>query len=186
MYTRQVFFGGSPINLHIVDADVTQLDVMTSLIAHITWADVILLVYAINDRNSFDFIDSNVSALRNSLHRSHQLLLVGNKRDMSHLRTVTSSEARDMAQRIGAEFLGEISARESRKQVDELFQRIYLSQGLKFNEGDTHKVEKVLQETEQVKSLRLSEAKKSKLKGFTQLKRQLIDLTGFRSRTNTF
>lgn len=64
-------------------------DIISSVTAeHIQWADGILLVYAITDRNSFNYIRK----AKVNLQPDISLSLVGNKVDMVHLRQVSTEE----------------------------------------------------------------------------------------------
>lgn len=64
----------------------------------LNWADGCLLVYAITDRRSFNYVRRARQALTSDL----PLVLVGNKADMVHLRQVSTEEGNyDMAYFLG-------------------------------------------------------------------------------------
>lgn len=83
---------------------------------HIQWADGILLVYAITDRNSFNYIRK----AKVNLQPDIPVTLVGNKVDMVHLRQVSTEEGEILAKDFECKFC-EISAAEHVTQVSEAF-----------------------------------------------------------------
>lgn len=77
------------------------------------WADGMILVYSICDRRSFDVVRQQLQQIRR--HRkpsSVPVIIVGNKRDLRHHRSVSSEEGRllAMSQRCG---FFEVSAAET-------------------------------------------------------------------------
>lgn len=76
------------------------------------WADGLLLVYSITDRNSFNFVRKAKEALAViDPEASIPLALVGNKADMIHLRQVSTEEGEILAKDFECWF-GEVSAAE--------------------------------------------------------------------------
>jgi len=62
------------------------------------WADGLLLVYSITDRNSFNFVRKAKEALAVAdPEAAMPLALVGNKADMVHLRQVSAEEGEILA-----------------------------------------------------------------------------------------
>ncbi|XP_028835966.1 ras-related and estrogen-regulated growth inhibitor-like protein [Denticeps clupeoides] len=60
------------------------------------WADGVILVYSICDRSSFKVVQQQVQLIRRSRKMSPTapIVIVGNKRDLQHQRTVSSEEGR--------------------------------------------------------------------------------------------
>lgn len=72
---------------------------------HINWADGCLLVYAITDRQSFNYVRRAKQVLCET-----PLVLVGNKADMVHLRQVSTEEGTKHLHTIQATILVEFSS----------------------------------------------------------------------------
>lgn len=71
------------------------------------WADGIILVYSITDRDSFNYI----KRAKDELHSDMPVILVGNKVDMVHLRQVSTEEGEILAKDFDCKF-SEVSAAE--------------------------------------------------------------------------
>ena len=70
---------------------------------HIKWADGYILMYSVTDRDSFNRL-THYHALARSMRKPEctlPLVMVGNKRDLEHIRCVTEKEANDMASKFG-------------------------------------------------------------------------------------
>ncbi|KAL2084557.1 hypothetical protein ACEWY4_020075 [Coilia grayii] len=100
------------------------------------WADGVILVYSICDRSSFDVVRQQVQLIRQSRKMSVNapIVIVGNKRDLQHQRTVSSEEGRLFALSADCGFF-EISAAETYHGVllvfHELLVRIKESRAIK-------------------------------------------------------
>lgn len=68
-------------------------------------ADSALLVYSIDNSNSFDDLEDWVQELERNMHPLPHLWLVGNKCDLELTRAVSYIQAEEFARKIGAEFL---------------------------------------------------------------------------------
>jgi len=83
----------------------------------VNWGEAFIVVYSVTDKNSFRWAQDTVQEL--SLRRSQsQVMLLGNKSDLHHLREVEEVEARTLALTHGARFQ-EISTAESCQEVTE-------------------------------------------------------------------
>ncbi|XP_053674913.1 ras-related and estrogen-regulated growth inhibitor isoform X2 [Anopheles nili] len=82
----------------------------------VQWADGLLLVYSITDRDSFNYIRK----AKEELAGDTPVALVGNKVDMVHLRQVSTDEGEILAKDTECKFF-EISAAEHVYQVAEAF-----------------------------------------------------------------
>lgn len=81
-----------------------------------------LLVYDISKRTSFENVERWLTELRDHAERNIVVLLVGNKSDLKHLRSVRQEEATSYAEREGLAFM-EASALDATN-VDEVFHKI--------------------------------------------------------------
>ena len=84
-----------------------------------------ILVYAIDNRNSFKDIDQWLSELRENADQNIVIMLVGNKSDQKHLREVPEEEAKEYAQKNGLLYM-ETSALDGNN-VEDAFQEIIAS-----------------------------------------------------------
>ena len=81
----------------------------------VNWGEAFIVVYSVTDKKSFQWAQETLQEL--SLRRSQsQVMLLGNKSDLHHLREVDEVEARTLALTHGARFK-EISTAESCKEV---------------------------------------------------------------------
>ncbi|CAJ0959393.1 unnamed protein product [Ranitomeya imitator] len=82
----------------------------------IQWADGFVLVYSICDRASFNVISQTIELIKASKDclgpEKLPIVIVGNKRDLHHLRTVSSEEGRLLALSMDCDFY-EVSAAEA-------------------------------------------------------------------------
>ncbi|KAG8440650.1 hypothetical protein GDO86_006410 [Hymenochirus boettgeri] len=80
------------------------------------WADGFVLVYSISDRASFDIICQIIQLIKSAKDcigpEKLPIVIVGNKRDLHHLRTVSSEEGRLLALSMECDFY-EVSAAEA-------------------------------------------------------------------------
>ncbi|XP_016086786.1 ras-related and estrogen-regulated growth inhibitor-like protein [Sinocyclocheilus grahami] len=101
------------------------------------WADGYILVYSICDRASFNVVRQQVQCIRQAKQKlvsTAQTIIVGNKRDLQHRRTVSSEEGRLLALSADCGFF-EVSAAETYHGVlmvfHELFELIREARALK-------------------------------------------------------
>lgn len=92
------------------------IDVKNSTIDAIQWADGILLVYSITERQSFNYIKRAKIEIQSDI----PVLLVGNKVDMVHLRQVSADEGDILAKDFECKF-SELSAAEHVTPVADAF-----------------------------------------------------------------
>ena len=73
--------------------------------------EVVIFIYAINIRNSFDRISDWVKQFENNSSKDDDVLkiLIGNKTDLNEERKVTLEEGEDLAKKIGCQYFEEIS-----------------------------------------------------------------------------
>ncbi|KAI5640380.1 ras family domain-containing protein [Phthorimaea operculella] len=114
-YRHEVLLDGEPILFEILDTCPKTIDELPNNdIA--SWADGLLLVYSITDRESFNY----VRRARQSLQPEIPLALVGNKADMVHLRQVSPEEGEILAKDFECSF-AEVAAAEQVAQIGEVF-----------------------------------------------------------------
>ncbi|XP_062320973.1 ras-related and estrogen-regulated growth inhibitor-like protein [Osmerus eperlanus] len=107
---------GREISFNIWDSLYPQGCETTETISdkQLQWADGVILVYSICDRSSFEVAQQQVRSIRHArkMSASGPIIIVGNKRDLQHRRTVTSEEGRLLALSEDCVFF-EISAAET-------------------------------------------------------------------------
>ncbi|KAA0703355.1 Ras-related and estrogen-regulated growth inhibitor-like protein RERG/Ras-like protein [Triplophysa tibetana] len=118
---------GREISLRIWDSLYPQSCETTESISdkQLQWADGVILVYSICDRSSFEVVQQQVQLIRQTrkLSASAPIIIVGNKRDLQHQRTVSSEEGRLFALSSDCGFF-EISAAETYHDVLLVFHEI--------------------------------------------------------------
>ncbi|XP_029658647.1 ras-related and estrogen-regulated growth inhibitor-like isoform X1 [Formica exsecta] len=122
-YKHEVLVDGEPILFEILDTCPKSEDELPSM-ETLQWADGLLLVYSITDRNSFNFVRKAKEALAVAdPEAAMPLALVGNKADMVHLRQVSGEEGEILAKDFECWF-SEITAAEQVAQVAESFHEL--------------------------------------------------------------
>uniref|UniRef100_A0A023F4H7 small monomeric GTPase n=1 Tax=Triatoma infestans TaxID=30076 RepID=A0A023F4H7_TRIIF len=117
-YKHEVLVDGEPILFEILDTCPKNEDELPSNDT-LNWADGCLLVYAITDRISFNYI----RRVRELMCEVTPLVLVGNKGDMVHLRQVSTDEGEILAKDYECWF-SEVAAAEQVTQVAETFHEL--------------------------------------------------------------
>ncbi|XP_075228832.1 ras-related and estrogen-regulated growth inhibitor isoform X1 [Lycorma delicatula] len=116
-YKHEVLVDGEPVLFEILDSCPKGDDEFPSN-ETINWADGCLLVYAITDRRSFNYVRRAKQLLSET-----PLVLVGNKGDMVHLRQVSTEEGEILAKDFECWF-NEVAAAEQVTQVGEVFHEL--------------------------------------------------------------
>ncbi|XP_020637353.1 ras-related and estrogen-regulated growth inhibitor-like protein [Pogona vitticeps] len=118
VYTHTLALEGREVVFHIWDFPCSQEKAEESSPGdkRIQWADGFVLVYSICDRASFDSVQPKVQVIKAAKEGPSQekipIVIVGNKRDLHHHRTVSSEEGRLLALSLDCEFY-EVSAAEA-------------------------------------------------------------------------
>ncbi|XP_041932421.1 zgc:64022 [Alosa sapidissima] len=117
IYSRSDKIDGRDICFNIWDSSHSQNGDEAGHISErqLQWADGFILVYSICDRASFNVVRQQVQRIRqakNKLPAAVPIIIVGNKRDLQHRRTVSSEEGRLLALSADCGFF-EISAAET-------------------------------------------------------------------------
>ena len=77
-------------------------DYQTMMDEWIKAADGFLLLFAINDKESFDALKEKLLRIKKNSKDQAPIVLVGNKCDLKDQRTITEQEAQDFAKKYGA------------------------------------------------------------------------------------
>ena len=89
----------------------------------IYFGDGFLLVFAINDKNSFDLIPSKIECIIKQKHdEAFPMILIGNKQDLTNNREVSYDEAKKLADSWNMEYI-ETSA-QTNFNCDEAFENL--------------------------------------------------------------
>ncbi|XP_029910226.1 ras-related and estrogen-regulated growth inhibitor-like protein [Myripristis murdjan] len=118
IYSRSFMVDGREITLNIWDSPYSEdLSMETSLFEkRVQWADGFVLVYSICDRASFNSVSrliQTIKSIKDYLNVGKvPIVIVGNKRDLHHRRTVQSEEGRLLALTTDCHFY-EVSAAEN-------------------------------------------------------------------------
>ncbi|XP_071402514.1 ras-related and estrogen-regulated growth inhibitor-like protein [Centroberyx affinis] len=118
IYSHTFMVDGREITLNIWDSPYSEdLSMETSLFEkRVQWADGFVLVYSICDRASFNTITRLIQTIRSTKDYLNvdkvPIVIVGNKRDLHHRRTVLSEEGRLLALASDCHFY-EVSAAEN-------------------------------------------------------------------------
>ncbi|XP_060891205.1 ras-related and estrogen-regulated growth inhibitor-like protein [Labrus mixtus] len=118
IYGHSFVLDGREITLNVWDSHYSEdLSVETSLLEKkVQWADGFVLVYSICDRASFNTVSrliETIKSTRDCLSTDKvPIVIVGNKRDLHHRRTVPSEEGRLLALKSDCLFY-EVSAAEN-------------------------------------------------------------------------
>uniref|UniRef100_A0A3P8TGG1 small monomeric GTPase n=1 Tax=Amphiprion percula TaxID=161767 RepID=A0A3P8TGG1_AMPPE len=118
IYSHSFIADGREITLNIWDSPYSEdSSVETSLFQKkVRWADSFILVYSICDRASFNSISRFIQTIKSTKDYlgadKPPIVIVGNKRDLHHRRTVLSEEGRLLAHNTDCHFY-EVSAAEN-------------------------------------------------------------------------
>ena len=86
-------------------------------------AQYALLVYAVNNDDSFKAIQTWYDGLVQNCSTLPKVVLIGNKIDLETERTVTTESGKQLAQQLKADFY-EVSAKTNKESVDKVFEQI--------------------------------------------------------------
>lgn len=89
----------------------------------VQWADAVVLVYSVTDRQSFDLIGQLHQLVTRAGGANMPVILLANKADLLHLRRVDSQQGPSLAGTLGCSFY-DVSASEDYNQVHSAFHRL--------------------------------------------------------------
>ncbi|CAL1528318.1 unnamed protein product [Lymnaea stagnalis] len=120
-YKHQVQLDEEPILMEILDTAGQEETIQQE--GNIRWADGFVLVYAINDRQSFEAAGTLKQHLDQVKKTNVQCMLVGNKVDLLHERRVTTNEGEALALELSCGFF-ETSASDGGEEISEVFHEL--------------------------------------------------------------
>jgi len=124
-YKNEILVDGDPVIFEILDTCPKNLEDQPAQDT-MTWADGFVLVYAITDRLSFNYVKpilQHIQDLKGSCGKEIPSVLLGNKGDMVHLRQVSSEEGEILAKDFDCNF-GEVAAADQVAEVASAFQEL--------------------------------------------------------------
>ncbi|XP_061195659.1 ras-related and estrogen-regulated growth inhibitor-like protein [Saccostrea echinata] len=142
VYTKQCSLDGKTITVHILDT-AWQANGFTIKDDQIVWADAIMMVYSITDKESFEklkeFADYVIAKKTDS---KTVMALIANKSDLVHMSTVTNVEATQFCAEYNCLFF-ETSASESYNSVTNAY--ISVCRQVKLTHKKREKISKFMQ-----------------------------------------
>lgn len=123
-YRHQTVIDEEQVLLEILDTAGPAKDDSIHREGLIRWADGFIVVYAVNDRDSFDEVKDIKQYLDQVKRTNVHCVLVGNKTDLLHERKVTASEGRQLAIDLSCAFF-ETSASDCICEISEAFQDLH-------------------------------------------------------------
>ena len=98
-------------------------DYQTMIDEWIKTADGFLLLFAINDKESFEALKGKISRIKKNNKDKIPLILVGNKCDLDNKREIDKKEAVEFAKSIGAKYYETSALTDENKNVKVVFQQ---------------------------------------------------------------
>ena len=137
-YKTTISLEGKEYEVEILDT-AGEEDYQNMMDMWISFGEGFLLVFAINDSESFDLVKAKHDRVLKGKHGVKcPILLVGNKQDLENERKVAFSEAKELADKWGIEYI-ETSAK-TNFNCKEAFEKLALKiVGLKKDEGNKEK-----------------------------------------------
>ncbi|XP_052801153.1 ras-related and estrogen-regulated growth inhibitor-like [Mya arenaria] len=121
-YKHNTTIDEEPVVMEILDTAGQEWSIHRE--GHVRWADGFVLVYAINDRHSFEEVSSIKQCLDEVKKTNVQCVLVGNKIDLLHEVHVPTSEGERLASDWASAFF-ETSASDGGEDIPELFHELH-------------------------------------------------------------
>lgn len=110
----------SPSSPQVTDNAVGLPDHVT---CSVQWADAVVLVYSVTDRGSFELMEQLHQLVRRAGPPGMPVILLANKADLLHLRSVDAQQGPLLAAALGCSFY-DVSASEDYNQVHSAFHRL--------------------------------------------------------------
>ncbi|XP_076348896.1 ras-related and estrogen-regulated growth inhibitor-like protein isoform X1 [Tachypleus tridentatus] len=122
LYKHEVFVDSQPCEVEILDTTRFQDDVFPA--DKVDWADAFIVVYSIADRRSFQVATDSLKRIQQQVAgRQVPIILLGNKRDLEHVRQVSVDDGQEMSLQFQCQFY-EVSAADTHVGVTVAFQSI--------------------------------------------------------------
>ena len=119
-YKAVVEVNKEPVEIQIVDT-AGEEDYQNMLDQWIEIADGFLLVFAINDKETFDAIDEKYKRISKHKDKNCPIILVGNKCDLENERAITKDEANQKATNMKAKYIETSALTDFNKNCKEQF-----------------------------------------------------------------
>lgn len=126
VYTHQTRVDDQTVYITILDT-AGDLDENNPLrLEQFRTSDAFLYVFSVTDRASLDYLKSHAFHCSSNKREGERapILLIGNKKDLCHLREVPTTEGETFAKEIGATYM-ELSASENFHSVEDAFHCLY-------------------------------------------------------------
>ena len=94
-YSMELKFGFNKINLYLLDISTSELSKNHGYIFRGVHGAFVL--YDISKRNTFEKVETYISDIKSNLGYKAPIVIIGNKKDLIHLREVPESELKDLA-----------------------------------------------------------------------------------------
>lgn len=122
LYRDHVQFDNVRTEIEILDS--TKCEKKGCLYEHIRWGEAFVIVYAVNNRNSFHEAQETLNLLNKlKLPSYYTCLLLGNKKDLEHCREVCVDDGHELSLKYCCQFY-EVSAAENFAGVSLAFQSL--------------------------------------------------------------
>ncbi|XP_071853736.1 ras-related and estrogen-regulated growth inhibitor-like [Apostichopus japonicus] len=124
LYKQTVAFNEAHVNIEVLDT-CTKLDFVRKREDHMRWADGMILVYSVCNRETFDSLDQQIKRAQSAKAPSSiSIAVVANKIDLDqNCHEVNSEEGHDLAEEYGCHFF-EVSAAENWESVWRAFSAV--------------------------------------------------------------
>ena len=140
-YIKNMKFDNVTVKLHIWDT-AGQERFRSLAPMYYRDAQYALLVYAVNNADSFNEVQSWYKGLVTNCSQMPNIVLIGNKIDLEAERSITKEQGQQLAQQLKAEYY-EISAKMDKPGVDAIFEKIAhktVKEAQKMEKDDTKSV----------------------------------------------
>lgn len=140
-YIKKMKFDNVTVKLHIWDT-AGQERFRSLAPMYYRDAQYALLVYAVNNADSFNEVQSWYKGLVTNCSQMPNIVLIGNKIDLEAERSITKEQGQQLAQQLKAEYY-EISAKMDKPGVDAIFEKIAhetVKEAQKMEKDDTKSV----------------------------------------------
>ncbi|KAF8791943.1 ras-related and estrogen-regulated growth inhibitor-like protein [Argiope bruennichi] len=119
VYSSTTPVTGFPVEVEIIDTSRDQTDNIP--VEKLLESTAFIVVYSISSKSSFLIA---ADCVRNLQSRGQPILLLANKRDLEHIREVSTEEGQQLARELGGVYFAEVSAAESYPEVVDAFRMV--------------------------------------------------------------
>ncbi|XP_013409487.1 ras-related and estrogen-regulated growth inhibitor [Lingula anatina] len=125
-YKHTVVIDQENVVFEILDSCSSEKITEDTFEEHMKWADGIVLLYAITSFKTFELVKKLSKRLQEHRRSNYMtpMILLGNKRDMSHVRQVTKIQGEHLSHELNCLF-AEVSASEDATEIADAFLNLY-------------------------------------------------------------